>query len=393
MGKKLTIVGKGTVGCLSLAQFLSRTEYEIDWVFDHSVSTTSVGEGTTMTPPKVMSSSLGWSSADLMRLGGTPKQGILKTDWGNSKEFFHPFPLGSTGIHLSALKFQEAVYSQLKDNPRVSVRDDNIGSANDVDSDFVLMCTGSPVGTEDYIELTGVPVNACYVTQCYWDNPEFDYTLTLAMPHGWVFGIPLKERCAIGYMYNSDITSLDEVKADVQAVFDRYCLKPSDTTNHLKFSSYRRANNFDGRCVYNGNASFFLEPLEATSTTNSCSIVSMAMNYWCDGNSDKYNGLYVDEVESVETMIAMHYASGSSFNTDFWDFANERCSKRLEELFKKETSFAKLCYASLKGIPTGVVEAGTWGAKSCRLNATKLGINDTILSLGDKFIANSEGIH
>ena len=69
-------------------------------------------------------------------------------------------------------------------------------------------------------------------------------------------------------MFNSDINSLDEVKEDVKDVFEQYNLVPSDKTNFLQFKNYSRKVNFQGRVSYNGNASFFFDPLEATSITN-----------------------------------------------------------------------------------------------------------------------------
>jgi hypothetical protein len=96
------------------------------------------------------------------------------------------------------------------------------------------------------------------------------------MKHGWIFGIPLQKRVSIGYLYNDELSSLEEVKKDVQNVFKEYQLKPSEITNHIKFESFYRKQNFNSKVIYNGNSSFFLEPLEATSTHMSANINRLA---------------------------------------------------------------------------------------------------------------------
>jgi hypothetical protein len=96
------------------------------------------------------------------------------------------------------------------------------------------------------------------------------------MKYGWVFGIPLQNRISIGYLYNSDINSIEDIKKDIQNVFDEYHLTPSEKTQNFSFNSFYRKNNFSSKVIYNGNASFFLEPLEATSTGLSTYIYRMA---------------------------------------------------------------------------------------------------------------------
>jgi hypothetical protein len=155
----------------------------------------------------------------------------------------------------------------------------------------------------------------------------------MARPYGWVFGIPLKNRCSIGYMYNHNINTLEEVKEDVKNIFEEFNLTPSDTTNAFKFKNYFRKQNFTERVVYNGNSSFFLEPLEATSIMVMDFINRGSYDVWTGKMSaDKYNQSYLELLNEIEEMIMIHYYAGSKFDTPFWDFAKERgerCSKRM----------------------------------------------------------------
>lgn len=378
--EKICVVGKGTVGATSVAQLLNETDAEIEWVFDNSISTTSVGEGTTLTVPSMLKRALSWDSCDLSRIGGTPKLGIWKENWGVGNKFLHPFPLGSYGMHMSATMLQEDIFNLVKDNPRVTVKDENVSDPSSLDADGVLVCSGTPKDYSEYNTIDVIPVNSCYVTQCYWDYPKFNHTLTIARPYGWVFGIPLANRCSIGYLYNKDINTLQEVKEDVVNIFKQFGLEPSEDTNSLTFNSYYRKNNFQDRVVYNGNASFFVEPLEATSTSSSIFTTNMAVHHWRKGDvvfQDRYESMITD----VAKMIALHYASGSVFNTKFWEYAKGLALGFLsKELKDSEDKFSEMIMRVLEGKKMGA-EVGTWTDKSYKINIDNLGIKDTLLDL------------
>jgi hypothetical protein len=61
-------------------------------------------------------------------------------------------------------------------------------------------------------------------------------------------------------------------------VFQEYDLIPTDKTQEILFESFSKKQNFSSNIVYNGNASFFLEPLEATSTDMAYFIIELAYN-------------------------------------------------------------------------------------------------------------------
>lgn len=385
---KLTIVGRGSVGCINVLHFLRYTDWEIDWVYDSSISTTSVGEGTNLIVPRILDEYLTWDFNDLAEIGGTIKKGIFKENWGQqNKSFFHSFPLGHTGIHMNAVTLQDKIYSIIKDHPRVNLIDKNVKNPENLDSNFVMMCTGSPKGLTDYVKRKYIPVNSCYVTQCYWEKPEFDYTLTIARPYGWVFGIPLQNRCSIGYLFNSDINNVNEVKNDVQHIFERFNLTPSDTTRTLHFDNYSRLNNFSNKIVYNGNASFFLEPLEATSLGTSDTVMRAAFDVW-HGNitPELAQANYNNVISDTESMIAMHYMAGSAFNSDFWDYAVDLGEKNFLKNAENNTDF----YDIIKGVCTNfnaemnrneIREVATWWPHSYKKNIEGLGIHEMVNSI------------
>jgi len=382
--KKLAIVGKGTIGCLAINYFLQRTDWHIDWIFDSSIPTTSVGEGTTLAVAKLLQT-FDWTNNAMSEFNAVPKLGIYKKNW-TEETFSHSFPFGEFGIHMSAVDLQNKIYDFVKTSPRINIINMYVENPNDLDADHVMICSGSPKDYSDYTPLDHVSVDSCFVTQCYWDRPEFMETLTIARPYGWVFGIPIQNRCSIGYLYNSNYTSLSNIKKDVQSVFEDFGLTPSDTTNHIQFKSYYKNNNFSNKVVYNGNASFFVEPLEATTSASAIKIMNTALNLWHGVFPSEFaQNLYENEINAVESIICMHYMSGSTFKNDFWNDAKKRSTQKLQKDFKEGSEFSNIVKLVTKEnidhMEMMNIELGTWEAQSYKFNIERLGIKDTLIEM------------
>jgi hypothetical protein len=372
MKKKLAIIGRGTAGSFALSHFMRFTDWDIDLYYDPNIPQQAVGEGANLVFPKELNNNINFLWQDLHKVDGTQKIGILKSGWGKGKEFYHNFDPPYSSIHFNAITLQNYILNYFKDNPRIKLIEEN-KTHDEIDSDFIMDCSGKPKAYEDFYELNSIPVNAVHVTQCYWDKPEFNYTLTIARPYGWVFGIPLQNRCSIGYMYNHKINTLDEVKEDVKQIFKDYNLTPSNTTNSFKFNNYYRKNNFTGRVAYNGNASFFLEPLEATSVSTMNAIQRMAFDVWCEGgNLNELNQKYIENLQEIEIMIMAHYYSGSVYNTPFWDMAKEKGKNTLSHAFKNQKFIHIL--KTISENKDSITNVGTWPAKSWKENIEGLGI-------------------
>lgn len=382
MKKKLSIVGKGTVGCLSVPYFLHHTDWDIDWVYDPSIPTTAVGEGTTFTVPKLLHQTMHWTNQHLMDIGGTIKQGIYKKYWGGVGEYFHPFSLENLGVHFSATDFQAKMFEELKNNNRVNLVERNVDDPEQLDSDYVMVCAGSPKDMDDFEVKESIVLNSCYVTQCYWKHSAFQHTLTIARPYGWVFGIPLQNRCSIGYLFNRDINTLEEVKEDVLNVFKEFNLEPSDTTNYLEFKSYSRKNNFSEKVIHNGNDSFFLEPLEATSTGMAEVVNKLAISKWRDNlPTDICQSIYNKELDGIEAMINLHYFSGSAWDNEFWRDAKHRSTKRFTEMVLTNKELLHILREALYTDEHSFLEYGTWGVFNWRMNIQNLGLTEPLKQL------------
>jgi hypothetical protein len=382
MKKKIAIVGKGTAGCFALTHFIRWTDAEIDFYYDPKINPQAVGEGSTLAFPTSLYNNIAFQHDDLKYLDGTVKTGIKKTGWSTTgKDFIHGFPPPYVGYHFNAVKFQNFIFDNYKN--KINIIEKHVAH-DDIDADFIMDCSGKPTDYSDFVMSEYIPVNSVYVTQCFWDHARFNHTLTLARPYGWVFGIPLNNRCSIGYMYNNNINTLEEVKEDVKNIFEEYNLIPSDTTNSFSFKNYYRKKNHTNRVSYNGNASFFLEPLEATSIGVMDQIQRASYDIWY-GNFDPeiLNKRYDNHISRVESMIMLHYLSGSKFKSKFWDFAQERGERRIRKSLSEDSYFRSFVEASkndFKDLRTDK-ECGSWAAFSYKQNLNGLDLYDKIDTL------------
>jgi tryptophan halogenase len=383
MKKKIAIIGRGTAGVLATAHF-SRwaSDCEVELYYDENIKPQPVGEGSTLEFPVSLAQTLGFTYNDLHNVDGTFKSGIKKTGWGSGINFVHDFDAPNVSYHFNAGKLQNYIVDKLKDT--VKVINKNV-THDTVDADFVLDCSGKPQDYSDSIMSEYIAVNAVHVTQCYWDMPKFNYTLALARPYGWVFGIPLQNRCSIGYMYNHNINTLEEVKEDVKNVFAEYNLTPSQDTNSFHFKNYYKKNNFAGRVAFNGNASFFLEPLEATSIGFMEFICRNAFDVWFQGKDvGMANTGYLDYVQSTENMIMLHYYAGSVYDTPFWDYAKLRGANNIEQAIKNKPAFTQIIEASKIDFRDTLRIPGTygqWSTSSYKKNLTGLNLYNKLKEL------------
>jgi hypothetical protein len=382
--KKLAIIGRGTAGCLALAHFYRWTDWEIDLYYDPKIPQQAVGEGSALHLPRNLFESLNFSHTDLYKIDGSFKEGIKKSNWGAGNTFVHTFPPPYISYHFNAVKLQDYILNELNKNKRIKLIEKNI-DADKIDADYIFDCSGRPSDYSDFHELNSIPVNAVHVTQCFWDHIRFQHTLTIARPYGWVFGIPLQNRCSIGYMYNHKINTLDEVKEDVKHIFKEYNLTPSDTTNSFHFNNYYRKQNFDRRIAYSGNASFFLEPMEATSISTMNEIQRFAFDIWeNDVPVEHSNFKFNQYLKATEQMIMTHYYAGSIFDTPFWKMAKRRGEIIMQEAMQEGVYPEIIKYVNGKLTEEDFhhdFEYGTWTLLSYKTNLKQLGIEKKLLKL------------
>ena len=391
--KKIAILGKGTAGSISAAQFNYETDCEIDWYRDPTTLTQSVGEASTLSLPRLLNQSLNTHYSELEEISATTKRGIRKINWGinGTKDFIHDFNLDLTGIHFDAVKLQDFIAKKLKNN--INIIETSSPPITEIDCDHIIDCTGKPSEYSSFNKSEATPVNEAYVVNCYWNFPKYEYSFHIARPYGWVFVIPLQNRCSVGYMYNSNINTVEEVEEDIKNVFKQLDLVPSYDVTKWSFKNYYKKQNYTERTTYNGNASFFLEPLESTSTPfmNFINFYSVGVLY-NKLTPEEANNYYLKEMDHIQRIISMHYLSGSSFKTKFWDYAIEQSQNFLKSNIKDPSflNLYKFCkdfsYSKSLNYPHNMhggseVELGLMAPRSYVQNFEGLGLYNVIDNL------------
>jgi len=390
--KKLAIIGRGTAGAQSAMHMnaWAKDQFEIDWYFDNSIPAASVGEGATLALPTNLHQTQGWTYGELDRLGGTLKTGIFKKNWSkHGKDFYHDFFPPELSIHFQAHMLHKYALEEL--DGQVKMHDTFVGNHDDIDADFIFDCSGTPKEFgNDFLTSPFIPVNTAKVWQCPWDKPTFSHTLAIAGKYGWIFGIPLSNRCSIGYIYNKDYATPELIREDVQQVFDDYNVKPGKDGGYIEFKSYWRKENFTDRVGYNGNASFFLEPLEATATAT-MDLCQRKMFDLMNGNLDREtaNFDYQTFLQQTQTMIMLHYFPKPKFKTEFWMYANHKAREQMELsqddlLFEMKLEQGLQQAKSSKMIPDTLPAYSTWSSQSFAAHIKGFGMEKEIRSFLEK---------
>lgn len=389
---KLAIIGKGTAGCIAASYFSKNLNAEVEWIYDSKTPAQSVGEGSTIPLGRGFWNELNMGFTTLDYLGGSIKKGIRKIGYNGVGDFLHEFPLGEHAIHFSSKMLQDYVPDVLR-RKGMEIIDKHVESHDDVDADYIIDCTGYPKSLDDYHEAEFIAVNAVHIVQSPCRGPLFDYTFTVARPHGWIFAIPLAERVSCGYLYNDKVSTLEQVTEDMKEFMNEYRFPYSDNINSFTFKNYYKKDNFTPRVTYNGNASFFLEPLEATSVGTvdmiNRTVTSMIKN---DMEFSVANTYFHKQMKATEHMIMIHYLNGSKYDTDFWKFAKEKAMLSAEDMVKSN-KFRDIAALALKNYNEpdfttlmDVGEYGQWPPYSYLQNFKGLGIAHII----DEYIRKFE---
>ena len=315
---KVSILGAGNAGCFTAVHYAFFTQHhdvEIELIHNPDIKPEPVGQATFPNEPELLYDALGfdWHGNNI---NATPKTGILYEGWGKvNEEVFHPFPPHALGMHFSPSEMQDYILK----SGLFKVIEDDVPDPNDVDADYIFDCRGKPKDYSDYDTLIN-PINAVILAKPNWDTSTTLWTRSVATPDGWAFIIPTKVSSgAIGYLYNSDITSKDDATRNLLDMFD------AEVTNHLTFKSYCAKNPVvDDRIFLNGNRLFFLEPLEATAVHTYLQWAKDAFTVTCLKKATAHDASahIISHIKELQNFILWHYQFGSKYDTPFWKYAS-----------------------------------------------------------------------
>ena len=309
---KVSVVGGGNAGVLTILYLsLYVKNVELELIYNPEIPSEPVGQGTLLTPPALLWSSLGFNWYN-NPIHATFKSGILYEGWGKlNDEVFHDFATNSMSMHYCPGEMQKyALESGL-----FKVIEGDV-DPKDVDADYIFDCRGKPEDYSEYDDLIN-PLNSVILSRKEGRDLELNYTRCVATPHGWTFVIPNHDSVSYGYLYNDKITLKNIAEDNFIDLFD---VVPD---GYLKFKNYIAKSMWRGeRTILNGNRLCFLEPLEATSVGFYQTVCSSAFKTMTKGiGKEESNHLMRTEMKEIQNFVLWHYQTGSKYDTPFWDYA------------------------------------------------------------------------
>jgi flavin-dependent dehydrogenase len=146
------------------------------------------------------------------------------------------------------------------------------------------------------------------------------WTLAKAMNYGWRFKIPVWGRHGNGYIYDSDYTTADQAKQEVESELG----KEIEVSKHFNFDPGALDKAWIKNCVAIGLSGSFVEPLEASSIGTSIQQAFLLMHRLPNYNEqviNSYNKSFNDIMINIRDFIVLHYQTKKT-NTDFWKDAS-----------------------------------------------------------------------
>lgn len=149
------------------------------------------------------------------------------------------------------------------------------------------------------------------------DEPNYNmWTIAKALKFGWMFRIPVFGRHGNGYIFDSDYTTPDKAKEEIDQLFG----KDIEIAKTINFDPGALDNVWIKNCVAIGLSANFVEPLEASSIGTSIQQAFLLMIRLPNYNQDvikKYNDDIASIMSNIRDFIFLHYKTNRK-DTDFW---------------------------------------------------------------------------
>jgi len=152
------------------------------------------------------------------------------------------------------------------------------------------------------------------------NEPIQPYTTSETMNAGWCWRIDHETRINRGYVYSGDFVADADAEAEFRAKNPKV-----GPTRIVKFKSGRHERGWVKNVVAIGNASGFVEPLEATSLAAICHQVTSVAATLGDCECclrptllKEFNKRHVREWDTIRQFLAIHYKFNTRLETPFW---------------------------------------------------------------------------
>lgn len=354
---KVAVLGGGTAGYIAAAQVTHALPHaQLLHVFDSTLPTIGVGEGTTPRFPMWLKEIAGLEFADIARRCNiTLKHGVRFEGWGREGgTFFNRFqPSTLIGFHIDAKEIVQVIAEHVRARqidqfveaitPTQETVSLQLGNGSRIECDYVFDARGFPrveiadTG-DDIVDFDWIPTNRARLR---WLSPDERTTESraVAREHGWIFQLPLRDRINCGYVFNSAISSDSEVDEDFARFLHEEGIVDWQERGALDFPNFMRQTFCDGRVFRIGNTASFIEPLEATAIGTAIVQVRAATALMADSASgagispesiEDYNDLMRTYTRRNSLFVAWHYSCGSSCKSEFWTHASQSLQRAAE---------------------------------------------------------------
>ena len=356
--RKIAVVGRGTAGSLaaaSVTRLHPDSDHELHHIYDPRIPIIGVGEGSWPSLVRELQQLTNLPHETVQRrLRGTRKYGVAFEGWGRrDRDFTHYFTPRqvSYAYHLSADLLTDLLHESTRarriDAKVLDIARVEGGAQVEFEGlpperyDLVFDARGFPgdLHPDRHIDISFIPTNTAVIRRCPaivgngQDGPvlQHTYTRAVARPHGWIFVIPLTAHTSYGYIFNRDITSLDDIAADFDAFLETDGVAEFEQRAVIPFPNFVHRRIYDGAIARIGNAAAFMEPLEATAIVSAQLQIGMVLQMrlnrsveHLERDAPAVNRFLVNTMLCYGLFVGWHYSCGSRFDSEFWRYARDR---------------------------------------------------------------------
>ena len=360
--EKIAVIGRGTAGALaaaSVTNLLPEGRHELHHIYDSRIPVIGVGEGSWPSLVRELHQLTSLPHETIQqRLHGTRKYGVAFEGWGRrQRDFIHYFTPQqvSYAYHLSADFMGELLHESTRaqhiDAKVLKITRIEGGAQVDFEGreseryDLVFDARGFPreLDPAEHINIGFIPTNTAVIRRCpatiaaQPGEParQPTYTRAVARPHGWVFVIPLTAHTSYGYIFNRDITSLEEIDSDFNALLEADGVAEFEQRAVIPFPNFIHREIFDGAIARVGNSAAFMEPLEATAIVSAQLQIGMVLRMrlnrpreYLEGDTPVVNRFLINNMLCYGLFVGWHYSCGSGIDSEFWRYARDHAWPR-----------------------------------------------------------------
>jgi|TARA_R100000149_G_C5871413_1_gene135387 tryptophan halogenase len=378
--KDIVIVGGGSSGWLAAA-YLSWNFKNLNiTIIDKEIGTpVGVGEATVLNFAPFLSSCGFLKEEWFPEMDATEKLGIEFVNWiDKNKHVYHPFfndqntctdykeamltrfnDLSNVAYHVNCGKLVLFIQKKLKGKVKFKKIDVSKVVHNDSGVEHLILKNKEKIKADLYIDCTGfnsilkdktekimlrdrLICDTAVAGQIQYKNlkkEKVPYTRCEAVDEGWIWSIPVASRIGSGFIFNRQITDIEDAKDFFVKHWDNRIKKEDLKT--IDWTPYYDKKIWNKNVVSVGLSAGFIEPLESTGLMLAMegvySLCKRIYKYSFNENDQNYYNQHMKMFyENSIDFVSMHYLV-SKRKGIFWEKGRQLKPSGRFNLFKKDT--------------------------------------------------------